>query len=108
MQKNDLKQISNLLDEKFEENNKNFVTKDDLKENNKEIFKKIDGVKELLKKKFNWLGESTKKGFDEVDKKLNGIDVRLDGIDLELKKKADKSTLLVFAYQGMEKLAVCT
>ena len=94
MQKNDLKQISNLLDEtldkKFRENNKNLVTKDDLKstfkENNKKIFKKIDGVK-------NELLDSMQDEFSNNTKQHNQMNKRFDKIDLELKKKITKNDL---------------
>ena len=122
MRKDDLLQISNLLDEKLGENNKEvfFVMDKKFKENNKKIFEKIDGVsgkidgvKKLLKKEFNWLGKSTKKGFDEVDKGFNKVDKGFnkvdkgfDRIDKTLDKKADKSTLLNWADNRILELAL--
>ena len=70
MLKNDLKEISNLLDQKF-------------KENNKKIFEKMDEMEEKIM-------VSTQKEFNIFSK-------RFDEINKILENKVDKNTLLDWA-----------
>ncbi len=77
MQQQNLRQISDLLDQKFEKNNK-------------KIFKKIDD-------KIDELAIITKDEFDRVDKKFDKMDKRFDKMDKELEKKPDKSEISTWA-----------
>lgn len=78
MQKQDLQQISDLLDEKLDEK---------FKENNKKIFKKIDKVD----KKIETVLKTTKEGFDENTKDHQIINNRFDKVEERLKKVENKN-----------------
>ena len=96
MLKSDLKQISNLLDEKLGENNKEvfFVMDKKFEENNKKIFEKIKGVKNELLDSMKEEFDSNTEQHNQMNKRFNKVDKMLDDIDETLEKKADKSTLL--------------
>ena len=99
MVKNDLEQISKLLDKKFEENNKKIDIK--FEENNKEILKEIDikfekNNKEIDKKiddKIDKFEENimtaTKRGFDEVDSRFERVEEELTDVKQDIKKIKD-------------------
>ena len=101
MQKNDLKQIKQIVDTSVKQivdtSVKQIVDESldekldkKFRENNKKIFKKIDGVK-------NKLLDSMKEEFDDNTEQHNQLNKRFDKVDKTLESKADKSTLLDWA-----------
>ena len=74
MQQEDLKQISDLMDQKFEKSNK-------------KIFKKID----ILDKKINGLDKKIDSKIDTLDKK---IDSKIDILDKKIDSKIDELALV--------------
>jgi transcriptional regulator of heat shock response len=88
MKKQDLQQISNLLNQKLDQK---------FKENNKKIFKKINGVDEKVEKLLTTVKEEFDKNTEqhnEVDKRFNEVDKRFNKVDEELKKKATSQQVL--------------
>ena len=86
MQKQDLKQISNLLDQKLDQKFKSNDQKLDqkFKDNNEVLLKKID---KKMDEKIDELAIMVKCGFDNVDKRFDQVDKRFD------RAKDDISTL---------------
>ena len=99
MTKNDLKQISELLDKGLKENNKKLFKKIDEKidksteENNKKIDGKFEENNKKIDEKIDKLEENimvaTKRGFDEVDSRFEKVEKKLTDVKQDVKKIKD-------------------
>ncbi|MEA3463760.1 MAG: hypothetical protein U9R14_01665 [Patescibacteria group bacterium] len=119
MQQKDLQQISNLMDQKFEKNNENLVTKNDLKqifkENNEKIFKKMDDKFKKMDGKFKKMDDkidkfedkitrTVKQEFDQNTEQHNKMEKRFDKMDKKLEQKPNKDHMFDWADKKVHNL----
>ncbi len=93
MKREDLEQIGAIVDKRVSraENTLKKYVREEIKSNNKEIFKVVD-------EKVDFLAKLTNKGFDKMDRKLNRINDKVDDYDhdiavIEKKQEAETKTL---------------
>ena len=94
MRQEDLKQISGLMDQKFEKSNKKIFEKIDILDKkinglDSKIDSKIDGLDKKIDSKIDELALVTKQGFDEVENRLNNAENDMCAVKKDLKHVKD-------------------